>query len=141
MATARHLTALLSLVASLRPFVWDPSDESWVAGGERPRKPEYDGGVVAAAHTTFIKAMGRIDAILDDPARWDLRESDVAGTMRKSICQQQAALDQVAAARVKGLHERERILREGGSAIKDTLAKTPPERKLPRPPHPGSGLF
>lgn len=39
-------------------------------------RPDLDGGAGCAAAATFIKACGRLDDMLDDKSRWNLKEND-----------------------------------------------------------------
>lgn len=71
--TERHIGVLLQLIHCLNPFLLTPyrDTESLIKSN-----PELDGGAAAAATTTFIKACGHLDAIMDDPGRFRLDRID-----------------------------------------------------------------
>jgi len=131
--TLRQLQSLLSVVNVFRPYVIDGADESWRS--EPVKNPSLDGGCAAAAQLTFINACARIDALLGDPERWDLREALNAATLRQSFAKQHEAFERSMTARsqredsIVAITERLRALRE-----KDD--EPPDSPKLPKPNDP-----
>lgn len=65
-----QLSGLLAVLKSLEPYLFEPHAE---VGQENP---QLDGGALASATVTFIKACNRLDALLDDPARWTMDGHD-----------------------------------------------------------------
>lgn len=64
--------------------------------------PEMDGGVVSAAFATFAKATDRLDAILDDASRWDIKEINA---LHDSLIATQTAQQTFLAAQAKSANE------------------------------------
>ena len=130
--TLRQLQSLLSITNTLRPYVIDASDPGWIDGGEK--RPNFDGGCAAAAQTTFINTCARMDALLSDPNRWDLREAANAATIRQVFAKQQETPERAPDARAENLMaivERLRSLREKEGGPKEGGTPT-----LPKPGDP-----
>lgn len=67
--TNHQLGPILAILRELQPFLL----EEPVSSGETPTASALDGEVSAAAELTFIKACDRMNAILDDEARWTIK--------------------------------------------------------------------
>lgn len=68
----RQLRSILAVVQELQPYIIEPTHSP----GETPRSLDMNGEAAIAAQTTFIKACGAIDAILEDKARFTLGSND-----------------------------------------------------------------
>lgn len=68
--TGQQVDLLLVILNNLQPYLVSRD----VREGS---SPELDGGVVDSAVATFVKVTDRLDAILDDSARWDTKEFNV----------------------------------------------------------------
>lgn len=68
----RQLRSILAVVSELQPYIIEPTHSP----GETPRALDMNGEAAIAAQTTFIKACGAIDAILEDKARFTLGVQD-----------------------------------------------------------------
>ncbi len=82
--TMRQMSALLSVVNVLRPFAYEISENDDGPPGVN-LGPEMDGGVKAAAHSTLIRVMGRLDSIVADDSRWSPDEAKETIEIRKAI--------------------------------------------------------
>ena len=82
--TMRQMSALLSVVNVLRPFAYEMSEDDDSPPGV-DLGPELDGGVKAAAHSTLIRVMGRLDSIVADDSRWSSDEAKETIEIRKAI--------------------------------------------------------
>lgn len=56
------------------------------------RRPDLDGGAACAATSTFVKACSRLDDMLDDKLRWNLKEND---ELYQSITEQMKTASEV----------------------------------------------
>lgn len=94
--TNQQLGPILAVIRELQPFILDDVAEE----GGTPSANRMAGEVALAAQTTFIKACSRIDTVLEDSSRWDLKDHhDVIGELVKSHKAQQKLLaSQTAAA-------------------------------------------
>ena len=92
--TSQQVEMLLNVLDGIQPFLLAPLREGDDA-------PELDGGVHSSASTTFLKATNRLDAILDDAARWSTDEQNIAQTaiLKTQACQQKFLEQQTLAAR------------------------------------------
>lgn len=68
----RQLRSILAVLNELQPYIVEPTHSP----GETPRSLDMNGEAAIAAQTTFIKACGAIDAILEDKARFTLGVQD-----------------------------------------------------------------
>lgn len=66
--TNQQVGPVLDIIRELQPYILEPIPEP----GATPKDHSRDGGVECAAHSTFIKACARLDAILDDASRWKM---------------------------------------------------------------------
>jgi hypothetical protein len=90
--TYRQVTTLLGTIATLRPFACPADDYGTWGEGKDDGNPAFDGGVAAAAHSAMICTLSRLEDIMNDSTRWDLREAGAAVAMRESIVQQLGAM-------------------------------------------------
>lgn len=67
--TDRQIGPLLAVLRELAPFLLEPTREP----GSTPTADKLDGGVESAAATTFIRACARLDVLIDDAPRWELK--------------------------------------------------------------------
>jgi len=68
--THQQIVTVLHVMGSLIPFVLKGAFRS---EGEVQEVRELDGGAACAAAASIIKASSRLDAILDDDSRWDVK--------------------------------------------------------------------
>lgn len=68
--THQQIATVLHIMGSLIPFVLKGAFRS---EGETQEVRELDGGAACAAAASIIKASSRLDAILDDDSRWDIK--------------------------------------------------------------------
>lgn len=68
----KQLRSILAVVQELQPYIIEPTHSP----GETPRALDMNGEAAIAAQTTFIKACGAIDAILEDKTRFTLGVQD-----------------------------------------------------------------
>lgn len=71
LVTHQQFQTVLDVLGSLQPFLLLTQREM-----ELGIPKELEGGIVASAATTFIKACDRLDTMLDDQSRWKLKEND-----------------------------------------------------------------
>jgi len=93
--TGHQIESVLLLLDHLRPFLVAPDAREGVG-------PDMDGGAVMAAATTFAKATDRLDAILDDSARWDIKEIN---TLHEALIATHTAQQAFLAAQTKSASE------------------------------------
>jgi hypothetical protein len=93
--TEQQLNHLLTILHNLHPFLV-PSNML------EDDNPALDGGAVSSAIATFAKVTDRIDAILDDPARWALKEVD---ELNGAILATQKAQQEFLAAQITSTRE------------------------------------
>lgn len=67
--TDRMVGPLLAVIRELAPFLLEPTREP----GSTPTADKLDGGVESAAATTFLRTCARLDSIIDDASRWELK--------------------------------------------------------------------
>lgn len=80
----RQLRSILAVVSELQAYIIEPTHSP----GETPRALDMNGEAAIAAQTTFIKACGAIDAILEDKARFTLGAQD---TLMEELAKTQKA--------------------------------------------------
>lgn len=78
--TANQISTLLQVAGCLGAFVANTRTDD----GGVPVGGANDGGARMAAEVTFAKVCSRLDAIVDDPARWDMSHQD---TLEKRLMQ------------------------------------------------------
>lgn len=89
--TMRQMSALLSVVNVLRPFAYEISEDDDDGPPGVNLGPEMDGGVKAAAHSTLIRVMGRLDSIVADDSRWSPDEAKETIKIRRAILKMNTA--------------------------------------------------
>lgn len=67
----QQVNTVLGILGSLQPYLLLTGREI-----ESGIPAELDGGVVSSASVTFMKACDRLDSILDDNTRWNLKDQD-----------------------------------------------------------------
>lgn len=85
--TERHISAVLAIIHGLHPYLLEPHRDSEDVLRARP---DLDGGAAVAATNTFVKACARLDSILDDPERFNLKKLDDLYALAKRVWEGQA---------------------------------------------------
>jgi hypothetical protein len=94
--THQQVSTCLHIIGSLIPFVLKGSVRSITDFDEIK---EVDGGTACAASTTIIKASNRLDAILDDDSRWEVKK-----VLENQESIEQAVKDQATVMRTQAEH-------------------------------------
>ncbi|MCI0695676.1 hypothetical protein L0337_27195 [candidate division KSB1 bacterium] len=85
--TQHQIHTLLAVVGTLFPYIAEPHRETNIPNGHK-----MDGEATASASTTFIKVCDRIDKIVEDESRWDLKITQNLEDQAKEVLQYHKAL-------------------------------------------------
>lgn len=67
----QQISTVLMVMRELQPYLLTEIVDIGVE-----HRPDLDGGAGCAAMSTFVKACSRLDEMLDDKTRWNLKEND-----------------------------------------------------------------